>query len=66
MKIIVQQGATEKSTVVEHRKGSGIADNLTCVGVGALVGIVLAGARCVYMHLIISIINNYNSYSWEY
>ena len=26
-----QQGATEKSTVVGHRKGSGIADNTACV-----------------------------------
>ena len=49
-----------KNTVVGHRKGSGIADNLMCVGVGALVGgvhgclvggvqcsAVLSGAVCV-------------------
>ena len=28
----------EKSTKLGHRKGSRIADNLKCVGVGALVG----------------------------
>ena len=38
-----QQSATEKSTKLRQRKGSGIANNPKCVGVGKMVG----GVQCV-------------------
>ena len=43
----------EKSTKLGHRKGSGIAGNPECVGVGALVGGVpcwIAPVSCQYIY----------------